>query len=58
MTLKEFTIQAINKGSDDMCKVHMQVECDDQIYYGFGVSTDIVAASVEAYVDCINKFRN
>ena len=25
MTLKEFTIQAIDKGSDDMCKVHMQV---------------------------------
>lgn len=57
MTLKEFTIQAISKGSDDMCKVHMQVECEEQMYYGFGASTDIVAASVEAYVDCINKFR-
>ena len=36
MTLKEFTIQAISKGSDDMGKVHMQVEYDGQIYYGFG----------------------
>ncbi len=57
MTLKEFTIQAINKGSDDVGKVHMQVEYDNQIYYGFGANTDIIAASVEAYIDCINKFR-
>ena len=57
MTLKEFTIQAISKGSDDMGKVHMQVEYDGHIYYGFGANTDIVTASVEAYIDCINKFR-
>ncbi len=57
MTLREFTIQAINRGSDDVGKVHMQVEFDGNLYYGFGASTDIVAASVEAYIDCINKFR-
>ena len=57
MTMREFTIQAISKGSDDVGKVHMQVEYDGQIYYGFGANTDIVTASVEAYIDCINKFR-
>ena len=57
MTLKEFTIQAISKGSDDVGKVHMQVEYENQMYYGFGANTDIVTASVEAYIDCINKFR-
>ena len=57
MTLKEFTIQAINKGSDDVGKVHMQVEYDGHVYYGFGANTDIVTASVEAYIDCINKFK-
>lgn len=57
MMLKEFTIQAISKGSDDVGKVHMQVEYDGQIYYGFGANTDIVTASVEAYIDCINKFK-
>lgn len=57
MTLKEFTIQAISKGSDDMGKVHMQVEYDGSVYYGFGANTDIVTASVEAYIDCINKFK-
>ena len=58
MTLKEMTIQAISKGSDDSCKVHMQVEHDNHIYYGFGTDTDIVTASVEAYIDCINKFKH
>jgi 2-isopropylmalate synthase len=57
MTLQEFTIQAISKGSDDMGKVHMQVQYDGHIYYGFGANTDIIAASVEAYIDCINKFK-
>lgn len=57
MTLKEFTIQAISKGSDDMGKVHMQVDYDGRQYYGFGANTDIVTASVEAYIDCINKFK-
>ena len=42
MTLKEFTIQAISKGSDDVGKVHMQVEYDGNVYYGFGANTDIV----------------
>ena len=58
MTLKEFTIQAISKGSDDVGKVHMQVEYDGSLYYGFGANTDIVTASVEAYIDCINKFKS
>ena len=57
MTLKEFTIQALSKGSDDMGKVHMQVEYNGHLYYGFGANTDIVTASVEAYIDAINKFR-
>lgn len=57
MSLKEFTIQAISKGSDDVGKVHMQVEYNGSIYYGFGANTDIVTASVEAYIDCINKFK-
>ena len=57
MVLKEFTIQAISKGSDDVGKVHMQVEYDGNVYYGFGANTDIVTASVDAYIDCINKFK-
>ncbi|MDD3079606.1 MAG: 2-isopropylmalate synthase [Paludibacter sp.] len=56
MNLQEFTIQSMNKGSDDMGKVHMQVEHEGIVYYGFGANTDIVAASVEAYINAINQF--
>ncbi|BAG83852.1 MAG: 2-isopropylmalate synthase [Candidatus Azobacteroides pseudotrichonymphae] len=56
MVIQEFLIQAINKGSNDVGKVHMQVKYNDVNYYGFAANTDIVAASVEAFIDAINKF--
>ena len=58
VTLQEFLIQAINKGSDDIGKVHMMVEYDENIYNGFGANTDIITASVEAFLDAINKIGN
>ena len=56
MLVKEFLIQAINKGSNDIGKVHMTVEYDGNSYYGFSANTDIIAASAEAFIDAINKF--
>lgn len=56
MVVKEFLIQAINKGSNDIGKVHITVEYDGNHYYGFSANTDIVAASAEAFIDAINKF--
>jgi len=53
--VQEFLIQAMTKGSDDTGKVHMQVEYEGVVYYGFSGNTDIVTASVEAYIDAINK---
>ncbi len=58
VTLTEFTIQGVSKGSDDTCKVHVQVESEGRSYYGFGINTDIVTASIESYLDAINKIRN
>ncbi|HOI49802.1 MAG TPA: 2-isopropylmalate synthase [Prolixibacteraceae bacterium] len=55
VVLDEFLIQAITRGSDDVGKVHMQVEYEGAIFHGFGANTDIVTASVEAYLDAINK---
>ena len=56
MTVQEFLIQAITKGSDDVGKVHITVSYEGVHYYGFSANTDIVAASVEAFIDAINKF--
>ena len=56
MTIREFLIQAMDKGSDDTGKVHMQVEYEKCLYYGFAANTDIVTAAVEAFVNAVNKF--
>ncbi len=53
--IEEFLIQAITRGSDDMGKVHMQVEHKSVIYYGFSASTDIITASVEAFIDAMSQ---
>ena len=56
MVVKEFLIQAINRGSNDIGKVHMTVEHEGMEYNGFSANTDIVGASAEAFIDAINKF--
>lgn len=53
--LQEFLVQAITGGSDDLGKVHIQLSYRRHIYYGFGADTDIVTASVKAYLDGMNK---
>lgn len=55
VVLDEFLIQAITRGSDDVGKVHMQVDYEGNIFHGFGANTDIITASVEAFLDAINK---
>jgi len=55
--LEEFLIQAITKGSDDIGKVHIQVEHQEKIYYGFSANTDIITASVEAFIDALSKIK-
>jgi len=55
VNIEEFNIQAIYGGSDDVSKVNMRVVHDGKSSYGFGYSTDIVNASVNAYIDALNK---
>jgi 2-isopropylmalate synthase len=55
--LEEFLIQAITKGSDDLGKVHIQVEHQGKLYYGFSANTDIITASVEAFIDALAKIQ-
>lgn len=55
ITLEEYLVQAITRGTDDVGQVHIQIENKGNIYYGFSANTDIVTASVEAYVNAISK---
>ncbi len=53
--LEEYLVQAVTGGSDDTGKVHVEISYDDQVYHGFGADTDIIVASVKAYLDALNK---
>lgn len=53
--LEEYLVQAITGGSDDLGKVHIQINYRQNFFYGFGTDTDIVVASVKAYLDALNK---
>lgn len=57
MHLEEFLIQAITRGSDDIGKVHVQVNHNGTIYSGFSGNTNILTASVEAYIDAVSKIK-
>ncbi len=55
IALEEYLVQTVTRGSDDVGKVHVQIENKGNIYYGFSANTDIVTASVEAFIDAISK---
>jgi 2-isopropylmalate synthase len=57
VNLEEFLIQAVTRGSDDVGKVHIQVENKGNIFYGFSANTDVITASVEAFIDAISKIN-
>ena len=54
--LEEFLVQAITRGSNDVGKVHVSIKHKDVLYTGFSADTDIVTASVEAYINAISRF--
>ena len=55
--LEEYLVQAITKGSDDVGKVHIKVEYNNKTFYGFSANTDIITASVEAFIDALAKIQ-
>ncbi len=56
IVVEEYMVQTITRGSDDVGKVHVQLENRGNLYYGFSANTDTVTASVEAFFDAISKF--
>jgi 2-isopropylmalate synthase len=55
VTLEEYLVQVVTRGSDDIGKVHVQVVNQGNTYYGFSANTDVVTASAEAFIDAISK---
>jgi 2-isopropylmalate synthase len=53
--LINYSIQAVTKGKDAMGEVLVRIEYHDSSYAGKAASTDIVEASVLAYLNAINQ---
>lgn len=56
--LEEFSIHALTSGTDDIGRVNITLSYKNQWYFGVGFDTDIVVASIKAYLEAINKAYN
>jgi 2-isopropylmalate synthase len=53
--LLDYTLHSITEGQDAMGKATVKVQAGEYTYNGKGVSTDVVEASIKAFIDAINK---
>lgn len=53
--LDDFQIRAITEGLEAVGEAVVKLRADGKLYSGCGVSTDIIGASVHAYVNALNK---
>lgn len=52
---ENFTIHSISEGKDTLGDVIVKLSCNGRYYTGKGLSTDILEASITAYINAINK---
>ena len=53
--LDDFQIQAVTEGREAMGQTVVKLRADGKVYSGRGISTDIVGASIRAYINAVNK---
>lgn len=55
ITLEDYSIQSVTEGEDALGYATVKLRIDGKHYAGRGVSIDVVQASINAYIDAINK---
>lgn len=53
--LDDFQIQAVTEGREAMGEAIVRLRSGGKIYSGRGISTDVIGASIRAYVNALNK---
>ncbi|WP_437187953.1 2-isopropylmalate synthase [Planctomicrobium sp. SH668] len=53
--LEEYTVRSVSEGKDAQGEVTLEIVVDDRSFHGKGVSTDVIEASVQAYLQALNK---
>ena len=55
IALEDYSLQSITEGEDALGYANVKLRKDGKHYSGRGVSIDIVQASINAYIDAVNK---
>lgn len=53
--LLEYQVRSVSTGQDAQGEVALEIEVENRRYHGKGVSTDVIQASVAAYLQALNK---
>lgn len=53
--LDDFQIQSVTEGQGAMGSALVKLRNDGKVYSGNGISTDIISASIRAYISAVNK---
>lgn len=53
--LDDFQIQSVTEGSEAVGNALVKLRSNGKLYSGSGISTDIIGASIRAYISAINK---
>ncbi len=55
LELQDYSLKGVTEGADALGEATVRVAKDGRIFVGRGVSTDIIEASVKAYLNAINR---
>ena len=53
--LEDYSLKGVTEGADALGEATVRVMKDNRIYVGRGISTDVIEASVKAYINAINR---
>jgi len=53
--LKDYKIKSVSKGKDALGEARVQINYNGKIINGKGLSTDVIEASIKAYINAVNK---
>lgn len=58
LDVQDYSLKGVTEGADALGEATVRVAKDGRIFVGRGVSTDIIEASVKAYLNAINRVIN
>jgi 2-isopropylmalate synthase len=55
MKLEDYQLNSVTEGEDALGDALVKLSVNDKIYLGRGLSTDVIEASIHAYINAVNK---